>query len=84
MKVFLAPDAKRLLMAAGREITRARRGRLIEDIAADLDIHDLRLDEILKAFMHSGFWAMDGLKLRQGYVTPRGLAVAADQALRAA
>ena len=81
MKVVLAPDARRLLMVAGREITRSFKRRRLEDIADELDIPERRLDEILRAFMISGFWSA-GLTVRQGHVTPKGISVAMEQAMR--
>lgn len=81
MKAYLAPDARNLLIRAGREITPSYRGRLIEDIAAECNIHERRLDEILKAFMLAGFWA-SGLTPRAGHVTAKGISVAMEQAMR--
>lgn len=81
MKVILAPDARRLLMRAGREVTRAYKGRRIEDIATECDIPEIRLDEILRAFMRAGFWSA-GLTVRGGHITPKGISVAVEQAMR--
>lgn len=81
MRVVLAPDARALLMRAGREITRSFKRRLIEDIANECDIPEIRLDEILRAFMLAGFWSA-GLTIRQGHVTPKGISVAMEQAMR--
>lgn len=83
MKVVLAPDARALLVRAGREITRSFKGRRIEDIAQECDIPDRRLDEILSAFMKAGIWA-SGHTPRSGHVTARGVSVAIEQAMRAA
>lgn len=81
--VGLSPDARFLLINAGREITRAHRGKPIADIAKECGIGARRLDELLGAFTRAGLWSYD-TTIREGYVTPYGLQVAVEQSMAAA